>query len=127
MTLPTSGLLAAADQLLSGHTPQGVAHTLPPGLRARAAAVLLRLALDETLDCFWQSVSPSMTRNGRSRLICLQWYVRPSVARQWYAVWSALSAACHHHTYELPPTPAEVRAWHQDVTELLRILPSARL
>lgn len=31
MTLPTSGLLAAADQLLSGHTPQGAAHTLPLG------------------------------------------------------------------------------------------------
>lgn len=61
---------------------------------------------DETVDGFWRAVSPRMTRNGRTRMLCLQWYERPSVARQCYAVWSALSAACHHHhTYELPPTP----------------------
>lgn len=124
MTLPTSGLLGAADQMLN--PPPGTTSTLAPGLRARAAAVLLRLALDETLDAFWRGVSPAMSRSGRSRMLCLQWYVRPSVARRWHTTWSALSAACHHHTYELPPTPAEVRAWHQDVTELLHVLPAAR-
>lgn len=120
-TLPTSELLSAADILLD--PPDGT--TLSPGVRARAAAVLLRLALDETLDGFWRSVSPRMTRNGRTRMLCLQWYVTPSVARQWYTVWSGLSAACHYHTYALPPTPAEVRAWHQDVRELLRVLAAA--
>ncbi|MET8418929.1 hypothetical protein ACWD7C_22115 [Streptomyces sp. NPDC005134] len=125
MTLPTSGLVDAANQLLN--PSQGTSHTLDSGLRARAAATLLRLALDETVDGFWRAVSPRMTRNGRTRMLCLQWYVRPSAARQCYAVWSALSAACHHHTYELPPTPAEVRAWHQDVTELLNVLSAARL
>ncbi|WP_432174099.1 hypothetical protein [Streptomyces sp. Tue6028] len=116
--LPTNNLVAAADRLLNH--PDGT--TLAPGVRARAAATLLRLALDETLDAFWRTVSPRMTRNGRTRMLCLQWYVSPSVARQWYSVWSGLSAACHYHTYELPPTPAEVRAWHQDVSELLRVL-----
>jgi len=125
VTLPTSSLLGAADRLLN--PPPDTASTLTPGLRSRAAAVLLRLALDETLDAFWGGVSPAMTRNGRSRMLCLQWYVRPSVARRWHTTWSALSAACHHHTYELPPTPTEVRAWHQDVAELLRVLPSARI
>ncbi|MEV5526819.1 hypothetical protein [Streptomyces prunicolor] len=117
--LPTNGLLAAADQLLNPSDDTA----LSPGVRARAAATLLRLALDETLDAFWRSVSPRMTRStGRTRMLCLQWYVSPSVARQWYTVWSGLSAACHYHTYNLPPTPAEVRAWHQDVSELLRVL-----
>jgi len=119
--LPTNDLVAAADRLLN--PSDGT--TLAPGVRARAAATLLRLALDETLDAFWQMVSPRMTRNGRTRMLCLQWYVSPSVARQWYAVWSGLSAACHYHTYELPPTPAEVRAWYQDVSELLRVLAAA--
>lgn len=119
--LPTNGLLAAADQLLNPSAETA----LSPGVRARAAATLLRLALDETLDAFWRSVSPRMTRNGRTRMLCLQWYVSPSVARQWYTVWSGLSAAGHYHTYDLPPTPAEVRAWHQDVSELLRVLAAA--
>ncbi|MFF4055997.1 hypothetical protein ACFYZ8_14690 [Streptomyces sp. NPDC001668] len=120
--LPTNELLAAADQLLN--PPDDT--TLSPGVRARAAATLLRLALDETLDAFWRSVSPRMTRStGRTRMLCLQWYASPSVARQWYTVWSGLSAACHYHTYDLPPTPAEVRAWHLDVSELLRVLAAA--
>ncbi|MEU0434794.1 MULTISPECIES: hypothetical protein [Streptomyces] len=120
--LPTNELLAAADRLLI--PSDGTA--LNPGVRARAAATLLRLALEETLDAFWRSVSPRMTRStGRTRMLCLQWYVAPSVARQWYSVWSGLSAACHYHTYDLPPTPAEVRAWHQDVGELLRVVAAA--
>ncbi|KUO16115.1 hypothetical protein [Streptomyces dysideae] len=119
--LPTNELLASADQLLNPSDDTA----LSPGVRARAAATLLRLALDETLDAFWRSVSPRMTRStGRTRMLCLQWYVT-SVARQWYTVWSGLSAACHYHTYDLPPTPAEVRAWHQDVSELLRVLAAA--
>ncbi|MFI8443784.1 hypothetical protein ACIGKG_24445 [Streptomyces rochei] len=106
----------AADRLLNPSDETA----LSPGVRARAAATLLRLALDETLDAF-------MTRStGRTRMLCLQWYVTPSVARQWYTVWSGLSAACHYRTYDLPPTPAEVRAWHQDVNELLRVLAAAR-
>ncbi|MEU2749763.1 hypothetical protein ABZ613_26460 [Streptomyces collinus] len=121
--LPTNELLVAADRLLNPSDETA----LSPGVRARAAATLLRLALDETLDAFWRSVSPRMTRStGRTRMLCLQWYVAPSVARQWYTVWSGLSAACHYHTYDLPPTPAEVRAWHQDVNELLRVLAAAR-
>ncbi|WP_326611129.1 hypothetical protein OG949_17265 [Streptomyces scopuliridis] len=123
--LVTTGLVAAADRLIT--PPPGVTYAVSPGLRARAAAILLRMALEQALDDFWLGVTPRMTRKSRSRMLCLEWYVRPSVARQCYAVWAALSEACHHHRYELPPTPAEARAWHQDVSELLRVLPTARL
>lgn len=123
MTQPVRDLVAAAGQLLT--PPPGTLPALTPGLRARAAAALLRLALDEAMDDFWRSTSPGMVHSrGRTKALCLDWYASPPVARQWYVVWSALSAACHHHTYELPPTPAEVRAWHADVTELLRAMPS---
>jgi len=125
MTARASALATAAGQLLS--SPQGITYTTAPGTRARAASALLRLALDEAMDTFWREVSPGMTRaTGRSKALCLEWYTSASVARQWYAVWSALSAACHHHIYELPPTPSEVSAWHQDVTELLSVLPATR-
>ncbi|WP_432065787.1 hypothetical protein [Streptomyces sp. C10-9-1] len=121
MTRTPDDLAAAARHLLL--PPSGVIHTLAPGLRARAAAALLRLALDEAMDGFWHRVSPAMAHSrGRTKALCLEWYAPSSVARQWYAVWSALSAACHHHTYELPPTPGEVRAWHDDVVEVLAAL-----
>ncbi|MEU7027718.1 hypothetical protein AB0A60_13630 [Streptomyces sp. NPDC046275] len=121
MTRTPDELAAAAHHLLL--PPPGLTPTLTPGLRARAAAALLRLALDEAMDGFWLRVSPTMAHSrGRTKALCLEWYAPPSVARQWYAVWSALSAACHHHSYELPPTPGEVRAWHDDVVELLPAL-----
>jgi hypothetical protein len=31
-------------------------------------------------------------------------------ARDASYAWSALSRACHHHAYELPPTASELRA-----------------
>ncbi|MGP3756168.1 hypothetical protein [Streptomyces sp. IBSNAI001] len=125
MTVHAHELATTAGQLLS--SPGGITYTTAPGTRARAASALLRLALDEAMDTFWRDVSPTMTRaTGRTKALCLEWYTSPSVARQWYAVWSALSAACHHHIYELPPTPSEVRVWHQDVTELLNVLPATR-
>ncbi|MFH9470379.1 hypothetical protein ACH4LT_24330 [Streptomyces clavifer] len=48
MTLPTHRLTTAAEHLLT--PPQGVTYTTAPGTRARAAAALLRLALDETME-----------------------------------------------------------------------------
>ncbi|MBL1067449.1 hypothetical protein [Streptomyces sp. 7-21] len=122
MTLPTSGLVAAAERLLN--PPPGTAEALAPGTRARAAAALLRLALDETMNGYWRRISPGMTRSkGRTKMLCLAYYAGPQVARRWYAVWAALSSACHHHSYELPPTPAEIRARVPDVAELIRSLP----
>ncbi|MEU9161745.1 hypothetical protein AB0D29_15935 [Streptomyces sp. NPDC048424] len=123
MTRSARALVASADQLIA--PPPGATPPLTPGLRARAAAALLQQALDEAMDDFWRGVSPGMVHAApRTKALCLDRYVSPSPARQWYAVRSALSAACHHHTYELPPTPAEVKAWHAAVTDLLQAMPS---
>ncbi|MDX3539792.1 hypothetical protein PV721_36830 [Streptomyces sp. MB09-01] len=123
MTRSPHHLVAAAGDLLT--PPPGTEPTLTPALRARAAAALLRLALDEAMDDFWRGVSPRMVHaRGRTKALCLDAYVSPALARQWYAVWRALTAAGHHHTYEPPPTPAEVKAWHGAVTDLLHAMPT---
>ncbi|MFQ3556685.1 hypothetical protein QZN11_07770 [Streptomyces gramineus] len=116
---PETLVTAAARLLLC---EPGTVNTLAPGLRARAAAVLLRMALDQTLDAYWQRVTPSMTRVGKHRMLCLEWYAGHDTARRCRTTWSALSAACHYHAYELPPAPAEIHTRLLEVTALLAAL-----
>lgn len=120
MSTSPETLVTAAGQLL---LPQpGTPHTLAPGLRARAAAVLLRMALDQALDAYWLRVTPSMTRIGKHRMLCLEWYAGHDTARRCRTTWSALSAACHYRTSELPPTPTEIHTRLLEVTGLLSAL-----
>ncbi|MFI1068530.1 hypothetical protein [Streptomyces puniciscabiei] len=120
MSMPPETLVSAARRLL---VPEpGTVPTLSPGLRARAAAVLLRMALDQALDAYWRRVTPSMTRIGKHRMLCLEWYAGHDTARRCRTTWSALSAACHYRCYELPPSPAEIRTRLLEVIGLLSAL-----
>lgn len=116
-------LVAAAEALL--RPPAGTAGALSPGLRARAAAVLLRLALDQRLDDFWHRIDPAMTRIAKHRMLCLEAYTDRGTARRWRLTWSALSGVCHHRVLELPPMPAEMRARLLEVNALLDALDAA--
>ncbi|MFB7543555.1 hypothetical protein ACFC0N_27130 [Streptomyces zaomyceticus] len=123
MSASPETLVTAADCLLRP-TP-GTVHSLAPGLRARAAAVLLRMALDQALDAYWRRVTPSMTLIGKHRMLCLEWYAGQDTARRCRTTWSALSAACHYRACELPPAPAEIRTRLLEVTGLLAALGTA--
>ncbi|WP_142233095.1 hypothetical protein [Streptomyces calvus] len=80
------------------------------------------MALDQALDLYWRRITPSMTRVGKHRILCLEWYEGPETARRCRTTWSALSAACHYRTSELPPAPAEIRTRLLEVTALLAAL-----
>ena len=120
MSASPETLVTAAGRLLLPEL--GTVPTLGPGLRARAAAVLLRMALDQALDVYWLQVTPSMTRIGKHRMLCLEWYAGHDTARRYRTTWSALSAACHYRTYELPPPPAEIHTRLLEVSALLAAL-----
>ncbi|TRV80124.1 hypothetical protein FKN01_07950 [Streptomyces sp. 130] len=116
---PETLVHAAGHLLLPG---PGRALALAPAVRARAAAVLLRMALDQALDAYWTRVTPSMTRVGKHRMLCLEWYAGQDTARRCRTTWSALSAACHYRTCELPPAPAEISVRLREVSGLLAAL-----
>ncbi|GAA2257274.1 hypothetical protein GCM10010415_18320 [Streptomyces atrovirens] len=120
MSASPQALVTAARNLLLPEP--GTEHALAPGPRARAAAVLLRMALDEALDAYWRRVTPSMTRVGKHRLLCLGWYAGHETARRCHTTWSALSAACHYRTCELPPAPAQIHTRLLEVADLLTAL-----
>lgn len=83
------------------------------GLWPRGAALLTRQALESALDELWLRRAPEIAQaSARAQLLCLRSYVRQDdIAERVTYVWSALSRACHHHAYELPPTAPELEAW----------------
>jgi hypothetical protein len=112
-------LLAAADQLLASPVP-GAGAQWP-----RACALLIRLALEMTLDRFWARVLPVAAGCGmRQQLLLLPLYTvnLPAAAGLAREAWLGLAGAAHHHAYELAPTAAELRTWHSEVTQLATLL-----
>lgn len=112
-------LLAAADRLLSSPVP-GVGAQWP-----RACALLIRLALEMTLDRFWARALPAAADCGmRQQLLLLPLYTvdRPAAAGLAREAWLGLAGAAHHHAYELAPTAAELRGWYVEVGELAGLL-----
>lgn len=105
-------LLAAARELMSRPAKGPEAGAWP-----RAAALLIRQALEESLDQYWQGRGLALDQcSARAQFICLAEYAEPESAAAVSSAWSALSRACHHHVYELPPTAAELKGW-LDVVE----------
>ncbi|MFF3441700.1 hypothetical protein [Streptosporangium sp. NPDC002721] len=68
---------------------------------------------------FWLHTRPGVERcRMHTQVLCLTRYAGESTARRVSGAWAALSAACHHHGYELGPTAGELRALHDEVRVL---------
>ncbi|GAA3735322.1 hypothetical protein HDA32_003982 [Spinactinospora alkalitolerans] len=117
MTASPSELLARADGLLAPSSGAAI------GARHRAAAFLLRLALEEALRRYWSRTRPEL--NGCSphvRSLCLEFYSGPGASGRWSASWGVLSRACHYHSYGFAPSAAELRSWREEVAEVVQAL-----
>lgn len=106
MTGPAArSALAGAALLLDagGHGPA----------TARTVARLLRYAVEQALDDYWQAVRPgevpqSVGRGRRLRLLTATLGRR--FAHDTYTTWCRLSDAARPHAYELAPSVPELRA-----------------
>jgi hypothetical protein len=54
----------------------------------------------------------------RPQLLLLPAYAGGDIAERAREAWMGLARATHHHAYELAPTAAELRGWHQAVSQL---------
>lgn len=105
-------LIEGARSVLDGHTPAG---TWP-----RVSALLARQALESVLDEYWRERWPGVDRTSRAtQLLCLRYLVDPALAADASLAWHALSRACHHHAYELPPVAEELEVWIGQVDGLV--------
>lgn len=101
-----SALLASAEALLDGTI------RLAAGLHSRAAALLARQALEQALREFWETRAPDVHRcRVRTQIQCLAAFLDPEPVAAAATAWNRLSEACHHHPYDVAPSPAELRAW----------------
>lgn len=106
----------------AGDVSGGAGHDRGSGWWPKACACLIRLALEAGLDTFWrQTNTPQVADCGsrRAKLIMLRHRTTRDTARRAAFAWAALSQATHHHCYDLPPTAAELRHLHTEVTAVL--------
>lgn len=82
------------------------------GCWARASALIARQSLETAMDLLWRGRAPIMVQcSAAAQLLVLPSFLRDQeAARDASYAWSALSRACHHHAYELPPTASELRS-----------------
>jgi hypothetical protein len=91
-------------------------------LWSRAAALLGRQALEAELDELWSRTAPGIERaSTKCQLLCLPAFLsdRGLAGRAAHA-WGALTGACHHHPYELPPTAEELERWLDAVEAVIK-------
>ncbi len=104
--LTTREILYRAIDLLERPTSETA------GLWPRASAVLARQALERGLtEVLSAKVEGIQRAPVRAQLLCLRIFLDDTAtAEEVNLAWWALSRACHHLSYELPPTAAELRA-----------------
>jgi hypothetical protein len=89
-------------------------------VHTRAAAFLLRRALEDRLNACLRDHRPVLLRcSTRTQIAWLAQHAGPAVAGRYAATWHSLSLACHYHRSALPPTPAQLRGWRDEVAAVL--------
>ena len=92
------------------------------GLWPRATAVLARQALEVGLhEALSAKILGIQSAPVRVQLLCLQSYLEDTeTAHEVNLAWWALSRACHHLSYELPPTAPELEGLIDVVRRFVR-------
>lgn len=113
--------LALVDRLLAGETDEF------GGLWPRAAAWILRLAIEQCLRGLWtDALAPLAECNMRIQLLALTAFVDRDIAGATSELWHALSHVTHYRDYELAPALTELRAWRATAGLVVAGIQSAR-
>jgi hypothetical protein len=114
--MPSAEILERAIGLLHHPTAETA------GLWPRATAVLTRQALEVGLhEALSEKILGIQNAPVRVQLLCLQSYLEDTdTAHEVNLAWWALSQACHHLSYELPPTATELEALIDVVRRFVR-------
>jgi hypothetical protein len=114
---PADGLLSQARLILN------LRDSSLAGVRERAAALVARQALEESVAAALSRRAPGTEHaSATAQLLCLPTYAPNEPASEARYLWSVLSRVCHHHPYELAPTSAELTEWLLAVTRVVEQL-----
>jgi len=124
----TAAAQASLDQALG--LLNEVDNGMSSGRWSRAAAILLRHALEETISAHWTGTAACVDSfSGKAQLLCLPEYVAEEhrdLALSAHLVWESLSNATHVDAgYELSPTASELRGYAEVVAALVGVADGA--
>ena len=91
----------------------------------RAGCLIARQALEFVVDASLERHQMGYPRAPmRTKLICLDhaFADNPVIPFRIAMLWSQLSSACHHHAYELDPSPHATEAMIEDIARLITAL-----
>jgi hypothetical protein len=112
--LTPTALLAAARALVDA-PPTQVGGAWP-----RAAALLTRQALEAAVAAWLAPHISGGRASVTAQLVALRGlHPDEALTARVAFTWSALSEACHHHGYELPPTTSDLLTWMATVDALI--------
>jgi hypothetical protein len=113
-TVDAHALVAAARDLVRN------GDTTTAGLWPRAAALLARQGLELAMARLWDVTAPGLERTStRCQLLCVgDMLDNRELGGRATLTWNALSNACHHQVYELPPTASELASALETVWDL---------
>ena len=91
------------------------------GLWSRAAAVLLRQALEGAVCEMWTRRAPRVVQVPWStQFLCLREFISDTqLADEATSTWAALSVACHHRGYSVGPSAGDLRTWADTITRVV--------
>ena len=98
------------------------------GLWPRAAALLARQGLELAMVQLWEVTAPGLERTStRCQLLCVGDMLNDrDLGGRATMTWHALSNACHHRVYELPPTASELNLALETVWDLAEAVERLR-
>ena len=94
---------------------------LPGTSGPRGACIIARQALEQVVAELLQARGLECAQaTMRTKLICLRqsYAAEPGLVFQAETAWWRLSVACHHHAFELAPTPTQALVLVEDVARL---------
>jgi hypothetical protein len=95
-------------------------------IRSRSACGHWEGSIEQALDEHWSHVLPEAVNCGvRPQLLILPQYAGATTAAQAAEAWYGLARATHHHAYDLAPTAAELRRWHDLVRTVVAELAAS--
>lgn len=95
------------------------------GLWERAVVLLMRQALEASMEAFWERHSPDLRgANTTAQLVCLGEFMGNSAQTGGDAtqLWNTLSRVCHYDDDYLAPNAAEVTGWLERTERLCAVI-----
>ena len=122
MSVSARDLVEAAERLTATPPEGSVSQAW-----ARGAALLLRQAIETSLNSVWRAKAPELGHAQFSvQLTCFREFTADKeLAAETKRTWHVLSSFCHFRGFGMPPSPESLSVWTERVRRLVDAIEPA--